>query len=347
MIEKQLQQYNVKLTDEQTKLLLNYLKNLENLFQKEKIDLDAYHDIENSIIEQLVESKNNITDDCIDNILKNLWTPKEIIEPFQKERLSVLDELKQIFPLTWNKKELFKHYGILLLKIIWWILVGLWILGIIKWFILLFVHISVFNIDITDSIPLFLKISALLISILIILLWSYFINLKNSKLRNYTAGLLIILVIIIPFIWWYNLISKYSNVNTYSNVVENKLSTWTAYEIWDINLFWPLNGNLIYTTLTKELTREYIDENKNFITFVSWNKLTINISRNILWNKYNTETFNKNISDLKIKIVNNKIYIFRSWYYFKNNTKLVPFIPEIKIELPKNIKLNQFKRKDK
>ena len=347
MIEKQLQQYNVKLTDKQTKLLLNYLKNLENLFQKEKIDLDAYYDIENSIIEQLVENKNNITDDYIDNILKNLWTPEEIIEPFQKERLSVLDELKQIFPLTWNKKELFKHYGILLLKIIWWILVGLWVLWIIKWFILLFVNISIFNIDITDSIPLFLKILTFLISILIILLWSYLISFKKSKLRNYTTWLLIILIVSVSLFWWYNLISKYSNVNTYSNVIETKLNTWTAYEIWDINLFWPLNGNLIYTTLTKELTREYIDENKNFITPVSGNKLIINITRNILWNKYDTETFNKNISDLKIKIVNNKIYIFRSWYYFKNNTKLIPFIPEIQIELPKNVKLNQFIRKDK
>lgn len=336
MIDQQLKQYNINLTDNQKKILLNYLNELKVLFQKENIDLDAFYDIENSIIEQLIENKNNITDKHIDNILKDLWTPEEIIEPFKKERLSVLDELKQIFPLSWDKKELFKHYWILLLKIIWWILIGLWILGII-WFILLFVNISVFNIDITASIPLFLKILTFLISILVVFLWSYLINFKKSRLRNYTTWLLIILIIFISIFWWYNLISKYSNLNKYSNVIENKLATWTNYEIWDINLFGPLTWNIIYTTLTKELTREYIDENKDFITFVSWDKLKINITRNILWNKYDAKMFNKNISNLKINIINNKIYIFRSWYYFKHNNKLMPFYPRIKIQLPNNV----------
>jgi len=337
MIDQQLRQYNINLTDNQKKILLNYLKELKILFQKENIDLDAFYDIKNSIIEQLIENKKDITDEYIDNILKDLWTPEEIIEPFKKERLSVVDELKQIFPLSWDKKKLFKHYWILLLKIIWWILIGLWILGIIKWFILLFVNISVFNIDITASIPLFLKILTFLISILVVFLWSYLINFKKSRLRNYTTWLLIILIIFISIFWWYNLISKYSNLNKYSNVIENKLATWTNYEIWDINLFGPLTWNIIYTTLTKELTREYIDENKDFITFVSWDKLKINITRNILWNKYDAKMFNKNISNLKINIINNKIYIFRSWYYFKHNNKLMPFYPRIKIQLPNNV----------
>ncbi len=339
MIEKQLKQYGIELADNQKEILLDYLKEIKILFQKENIDLDAFYDIENSIIEQLIENKKNISDEYIRNLLKELWTPEKIIEPFQKERLSISDELKQIFPLTWDKRKLIKHYSLLLLKIIWWVIVGLWVLWIIKWLILLFVNISVFNIDITASIPLFLKILTFLISILLILLWSYLINFKKSRLRNYTTWLSIILIVFVSIFWWYNLVSKYSNLNTYSSIVENKLATWTTYELWDINLFGPLTWNMIYTTITKEFTREYIDENRNFINFVSGNEIKVNITRNILWNKYDAKMFNKNISNLKIKIVNNKIYIFRSWYYFEHNGKLMPFYPKIKIQLPSNVNL--------
>jgi shikimate kinase len=72
MIQKQLEQYNIKLTDNQKEILSSYLKDLKSLFQKENIDLDAFYDIENSIIERLVEKKDNITDDYITKILKDL-----------------------------------------------------------------------------------------------------------------------------------------------------------------------------------------------------------------------------------------------------------------------------------
>lgn len=337
MIQKQLEQYNIKLTDNQKEILSSYLKDLKSLFQKENIDLDAFYDIENSIIERLVEKKDNITDDYITKILKDLWTPEEIVEPFQKERLSVVDELKQIFPISWDNKELLKHYWKLLLKIIWWIWIWLWILWVINFFILNFVSISIFNIDITGTIPLFLKIFILVFSLFTILVSTYLISFKKSKLRNLSTLFTWLLSIIIVIFWWYNLISKYSNLNTYSDNIQKEISTWTNYEIWDINLFWPLTWNLLYVDLTKELTKEYLYENKDFIHYISGNKIKINIQRNILWTKSDTDKFNQNISKLVVKINDNKVYIYRNWLYFRQKTTLLPFVPEIKIELPKNI----------
>ena len=346
MINK-IKKYNIVLNEKQEKIIIDYFSKLEKLFKEQKIDLESYYDLQDNIIEKLISKKDNITEKYIENILKELWTPEEIIEPYISEKLSLLDELKQIFPLSWDKKILFKHYWILLLKIIWWIWIWLWILGIIKWFILVFVNISIFNIDITSSIPLFLKILTFLISILVIFLSSYLINFKKSKLRNYTTWLLVIVVIIISIFWWYNLATQYNNLNTFSANSKIDLNNQTNYELWDINLFWPLEWNMLYTIITKELTKEYINENKNFINIIPWNELKIDITRNILWNENDANLFNKNISDLKIKIIDNKIYIFRSWYYFKNNTKLIPFLPKIKIEIPKNVKINTFLRKDK
>jgi len=343
MINK-IKKYNIVLSKEQEKIISNYFIKLEKLFKKNNIDIESYYDLEDSIIEKLLSTSEDITEKYINDILNVLWNPEDIIEPFKKDKQSILDELKQIFPLNWDKKILFKYYWILLLKIIWWILIGLWVLGVI---ISLFVNISVFNIDITSSIPLFLKILTFLISVLIIFLWSYLINFKKSNLRNYTIGLLTVIIIIISLFWWYNLVSQYNNLNTFSINSKINLDNQTNYELWDINLFGPLEWNMVYTIITKELTKEYINENKDFISLIPWNELKIDIIRNILWNKNDANLFNENISDLKIKIIDNKIYIFRSWYYFKNNTKLIPFLPKIKIEIPKNVRVNTFLRKDK
>jgi len=346
MINK-IKKYKIVLNEKQEKIIMDYFLKLEKLFKNNNIDNESYYDLQDLVIEKLLIKKNNITDKYIDNILKELWSPEDIIEPYKNEKQSVLDELKQIFPLSWDKKELFKYYWILLLKILWWVLIWLWILGIIKWFILLFVNISIFNINITATFPLFLKILIFLISILIIFLWSYLINFKKSKLRNYITGLLAIIIVIILWFWWYNLVSQYNSLNTFSVNSKINISTWTTYEIWAINLFWPLDWNILYTTLTNELTKQYIDENKDFINIIPWNELKINITRNILWNRNEASIFNKNISDLEIKIIDNKIYIYRNWYYFKNNTKLIPFMPKIKIEIPENVKINTFLKKDK
>jgi len=333
--------YEIKLTTDQEKKIFEYLNELKELIKKENIDNEVFEDIENSLLEKLIIKKGKITDKYIDEIIDELWEAQEIVEPFKIERTSIKDELKTLFPLGKDKKDLLKYCAILLCKISWWIWISLWVISFLSVIPLFFVHINLFNVDITGSIPDFIKWFVLLISLLTIFVSSYCINFKNSKLRNYlTLGLFAVSFLII-IVGWYFFVHNYSKLNTYQYTVSANLKTWVNYSIWWINLFWWLTWNIYLTSIEKDLSKEYLQEGYGKISYISWNKIKIYITRDILGSLYQTDKFNQNISKLKITIKDNKIYIYRDWLYFKQKTILLPFIPYIKVKIPHNVVLKK------
>jgi hypothetical protein len=53
-------------------MIIDYFFNLKKLFKKENVDLEAYYDLENNIIEKLLSKNNDITDEYIKSILDEL-----------------------------------------------------------------------------------------------------------------------------------------------------------------------------------------------------------------------------------------------------------------------------------